>query len=368
MASNYNDSTIVSMKFLEHVREKSGMYNFQLHNIQGLIQQLKEVVDNSVDEALDKDKVYPVYITFFVSKDKSNYQCLIQDFGRGIPVNKLADCYCKPFTSGKYRGEYGGSSSGTFGIGSKASAALSKTFIAFTKRNDGFGYLLVEKGVVKDHITIKQRIDKDQSTIGTTVFLQPDDTMFSRINEMFKDNVSGGDTPGIDLYLSKLEYYSLFKNNVEIVVRVVDGLLKQKDLDKGDDNGVSLWRKLTNLEAFGGRVIFKSNREETPRSYIQKKFNLKDPIWDIGHLVKDLQNEDDLLTYNAEVFIDEKTISGNGGLIAAVNATPIVNQDSSHILVFQQVLKDQVANAIDDSEKQVYFLNKYRIPLVDTSL
>ena len=363
MASNYNDSTIVSMKFLEHVREKSGMYNFQLHNIQGLIQQLKEVVDNSVDEALDKDKVYPVYITFFVSKDKSNYQCLIQDFGRGIPVNKLADCYCKPFTSGKYRGEYGGSSSGTFGIGSKASAALSKTFIAFTKRNDGFGYLLVEKGVVKDHITIKQRIDKDQSTIGTTVFLQPDDTMFSRINEMFKDNVSGGDTPGIDLYLSKLEYYSLFKNNVEIVVRVVDGLLKQKDLDKGDDNGVSLWRKLTNLEAFGGRVIFKSNREETPRSYIQKKFNLKDPIWDIGHLVKDLQNEDDLLTYNAEVFIDEKTISGNGGLIAAVNATPIVNQDSSHILVFQQVLKDQVANAIDDSEKQVYFLNKYRIPI-----
>ena len=84
--------------------------------------------------------------------------------------------------------------------------------------------------------------------------------------------------------------------------------------------------------------------------------------------MKDLQNEDDLLTYNAEVFIDEKTISGNGGLIAAVNATPIVNQDSSHILVFQQVLKDQVANAIDDSEKQVYFLNKYRIPLVDTSL
>ena len=101
MASSYNDDTIVSMKFLEHVREKSGMYAFQLNNIQGLWQQLKEVVDNSADEALDPSKIYPIDITFFVAKDKSTYQCLIQDRGRGIPVNKLVDCYCKPFTSGK---------------------------------------------------------------------------------------------------------------------------------------------------------------------------------------------------------------------------------------------------------------------------
>ena len=104
----YDSSVIVSMKFLEHVREKSGMYNFQLHNIQGLWQQLKEVVDNSADEALDRNRVYPIDITFFVAKDKSTYQCVIQDRGRGIPVNKLADCYTKEFTSGKYRGEYGG--------------------------------------------------------------------------------------------------------------------------------------------------------------------------------------------------------------------------------------------------------------------
>ena len=64
-SSNYNDSTIVSMKFLSHLREKSGMYGFQLHNIQGLWQQLKEVVDNSADEALDPNKVYPIDITFF---------------------------------------------------------------------------------------------------------------------------------------------------------------------------------------------------------------------------------------------------------------------------------------------------------------
>ena len=360
MAGAYDDSTIVSMKFLQHVREKSGMYAFQLNNVQGLHQQLKEVVDNSVDEALDKKKFYPIDITFFVSKDKSNYQCIIQDRGRGIPVNKLADCYCKPFTSGKYRGEYGGSSSGTFGIGSKASAALAKIFIAFTKRDDGFGYLRVEKGVTKDYVTSKKRIDKDPTTIGTTVFLQPDDTLYTKINEMFKDNVAGEDYTGIESYISRLEYYSLFKSNVGITVRVVEGLLRNKDLEV---DPVELWKFMTHPEKFESKIIFQSDNKITPREYIQRKFNLKDPIWDLGHVTKDLLNEDDMLTYDMEVFIDEKTLGGNGGIIAAVNATPIVHQDSSHLAVLQQVLKDQVANAIDDSEKQVYFLNKYRIPI-----
>lgn len=358
--TNYNDSTIVSMKFLQHVREKSGMYNFQLHNVQGLWQQLKEVVDNSADEALDKNLVYPIDITFFVAKDKSTYQCIIQDRGRGIPVNKLADCYTKEFTSGKYRGEYGGTSSGTFGIGSKASAALSKVFIAFTKRDDGFGYLRVEKGVTKDYITLKKRIDKDQTTIGTTVLLQPDDTMFTRINEMFKDRVTGEDVTGFDIYLSKLEYYSLFKNNIEITVRVVDGLLKNKDLEI---DPVDLWKMLTNPERFGGKVVFKSNRDETPRSFVVRKFGLKDPMWELPVLHKESVSSDDILSYDIDIFIDEKTLRGNGGLVGSVNATPITNLDSSHIYVLQQVIKDQIANNIDDDEKKAFFENKYRIPV-----
>lgn len=356
----YDGSVIVSMDFLQHCREKAGMWGFQLHNVNGLFQQLKEVVDNSIDEALDKNKVYPVDITFFVSKDKLMYQCLIQDRGRGIPVDKLSKCYTTPFTSGKYRGEYGGTSSGTFGIGSKASAALSKLFIAFTKRDDGFGYLRVEKGVTKNYTTLKKRIDKDASTIGTTVLLQPDDTMFSKINEFFKDHVSGEELTGFEIYLQKLEYYNLFKNNVVITVRVVDGLLKQKDLDI---DPVDLWKVLTNPDKFGGRIVFQSNRSETPRSFVVRKFGLSDPLWDIGHLSKEQTSSEDPLGFDIEVFIDDKTLKGNGGYIGAVNATPIVHQDSSHLTVLQQVLKDRLINAIDDGEKRTYFENKYRIPL-----
>ena len=358
--SDYNDSTIVSMEFLEHVREKPGMYNFQLHNVQGLWQQLKEVVDNSADEALDKSKMYPIDITFFLSKDKSMYQCLIQDHGRGIPINTLQRCFTEFATSGKYRGEYGGTSSGTFGIGSKASAALSKVFIAFTKRDDGFGYLRVEKGVTKDYITLKKRIDKDASTIGTTVLLQPDDTMFTRINEMFKDRATGEDLTGFEIYLSKLEYYSLFKNNIVITVRVVDGLLKNKDLEI---EPVDLWQKLSHPEKFNAKIVFQSNNDETPRSFVQRKFGLKDPVWELPQLHKEAANSDDPLTYDIDLFIDDKTVRGNGGFVGSVNATPIDHPESSHIYVLQQVIKDQLIDNIEDGEKQMFFENKYRIPV-----
>ena len=355
---NYDSSVIVSMKFLQHVREKSGMYAFQLNNIQGLHQQLKEVVDNSVDEALDVTKIYPNDITFFVAKDKSTYQCIIQDHGRGIPVDKLSDCYCRPFTSGKYRGEYGGSSSGTFGIGSKASAALAKIFIAFTKRNDGFGYLRVEKGVIKDSYSSKKRIDADETTIGTTVFLQPDDTMFTCINEMFRDNIAGDDIKGIDAYVSRLSYYSLFKSNVQITVRVVDGLLKNKDLDV---EPVALWTFMTHPERLQSKIVYQSDPNMTPRSYVLNKFGLKDISWELGEIHR-TPTDDEPLGCDIDIFLDDKSIKGEGGVIGAVNGTPINHPDSSHIASLQSVLKDFLTENVEDPDAKAFFEAKYRIP------
>ena len=359
----YNDDTIETMSFTEHLRSKSGMYAFQLHNIQGLFQQLKEIVDNSVDEALDKNKVYPIDITFFVAKDKSTYQCLVQDHGRGIPVGKLAKCYTTFATSGKYRGNYGGISSGVFGVGSKASAALSKTFIAFTKRDDGFGYLMLEKGTIKYDYSVTKRVDRDQSTVGTTVFLQPDDTMFSRINEMFKDNVTGEDYKGIDKYLSNLEYYNLFRNNIDITVRVVDGLLKPKDFDKKPEEAVELWRKFVVPDSFGGKIVFKSNRGVSPREFVISKFNLKEPVWDLGAISKetDIDNGDNL-SYHIDLFADEKSVKGSCGIVGAVNGTPISHPESSHILVLQNVIKDHLTEFIEDSDARAFFESRYHIP------
>lgn len=357
--SNYDDSVIKSMKFLEHLRAKSEMYDFQLASVQGLHQALKEVLDNSVDEALDKNRIYPINITFFVAKDKSTYQCLIQDFGRGIPVGKLEPCFTKEFTSGKYEGKYGGSSSGTFGIGSKATVALSKQFFAFTKRDDGFGYLKVEKGVVKDSKTFR-RIDKDSSTIGTTVLMQPDDTLFDVVDQMFKQNIPGEDYNGYQLYLSKLVMYNVFKRNIKLIVRVVDGLISQKDIAR---DPVELWRYLTDSNNFKSELAYESDTTQTPRSYVTKTFNLKKPLWELGELHKEPDpNAEDPLGYDIDVFLDEQALKGNPGFVAGVNCTPITHQDSSHIAMFQSVIKDQMVDNITDPSAKGFFESKYQIP------
>ena len=358
--SSYNDDTIVSMRFLSHIRAKSGMYGFQLHNIQGLCQSLKEIVDNSVDEALDPKIIYPIDITFFVAKDKSTYQCVIQDHGRGIPVNKLEPCFTKEFTSGKYRGEYGGASGqiGTFGVGSKGSAALSKLFLAFTKRNDGFAYIRVEKGVTKDRYTQNKRIDNDQSTVGTTVLLQPDDTMFTKINEMFKDHVEGEDYTGFEAYLKSLEFYGIVKPNAVITVRVVNGLIKPSELTKSP---VEVWKYLTTASNFSSEVKYKSDPNMTPRSYVRNKFGLKDPVWELGVITKTPTGEDPL-GCDIDIFLDEKSAKGECGVLGAVNGTPINHQDSSHIVMLHTVLKDFLDENVEDPDAKAFFEAKYRIP------
>jgi DNA gyrase/topoisomerase IV subunit B len=201
------------------------MWGFQVASIEGPLIQIKEVYDNAADEALDKTKIYPIDVTFFVAKDKSTYQVLIRDHGRGIPANKLLPCFTREFTSGKYEGKYGGASTGTNGVGSKASAAFSKTFIAFTKRNDGFGYLRMEKGIVKDHVITKTP-DKKLDTVGTTVFLQPDPEMFSAIGEMFGEPTKLETQNGFAKHVDRMSLYSIFRKNVLVTIRTVPGLLK----------------------------------------------------------------------------------------------------------------------------------------------
>ena len=358
--NDYSDKAIISMKFLSHLREKSGMYGFQLASRQGCKIQLKEIIDNATDEALDPNKVYNIDITFFVSKDKSTYQCLVRDHGRGIPPAKIVDCYTKEFTSGKYRPGSYVASVGTNGVGSKASAALAKIFYAFTNREDGFGYLRLEKGEIKDQMIVKRPADRSPESIGTTVLLQPDADLLECTHEMFEKATGEGNQNGFEEFVEQLEFYSLFKRNVVLTVRTVDGLLKASDLNQAPPD---LWRYLINLENFNTKIVFQSDLNMTPRRYVQERFHLKEPLWELGEINKVSTGPDDPLGFDIDVFVDEKSCKGDNGYIGAVNATPIVHPESSHIAVLQDVIKQQMQDLIDNEGAKTFFEEKYRIPL-----
>jgi len=364
MSSSYNDDNITTLSMCAQMRLRPSMWGFPIANIEGPLIQIKEVYDNAADEALDKTKIYPVDITFFVAKDKSTYQCLIRDHGRGIPVGKLESCFTREFTSGKYKGTYGGASSGTNGVGSKAAAAFSILFIAFTNRKDGFGYLKMSRGEIQDSQTFKKPADKSDESVGTTVLLQPDPDMFAAISEMFGKPAVVGDMNGFEKHVSRMEMTSLFRGNVKLTIRTVEGLLSKKDLNK---DPYELWKYLTDLTNFKTTVVYETDPAISRRDYLIKKFGLGQPIWELPKIVKEPdEDNDDPLGIDIDIFIDDRSLKGENGIIGAVNYTPINHPESSHIAMLQTVLKDFLDDNVEDPDAKAFLESRYKVPFSGT--
>lgn len=347
----YDDSSIKQMTQLEHMRSKYSMY-IGAADLDADCQLLKELYDNAIDESVDPNKIYEVKVIFFVGG--SRYQVAIVDHGRGIPCNKLKMIYTEAYTSGKYDAQaYGGLSTGTFGIGSKATVALSKKFISITKRMDGFAGLSVEKGVVKRYETFKP-IDKNPDTVGTTVIYETDQTILKESpNYMTSED-------GLQRTLRLFEYTCAFKPNTKVTAYKVKGLLTEAQLNRPFDE---IWN---DIQQMTGEVIYKTSDTITPFDYARSQFGIiGQPIWRMN-LKKDIDtsNELDLMGYVMEIAIC-KDCEKQYGLLTAVNSNPISNYTSSHISVLMDRLKKRIRQYIDEDDKelQLFFDTRYELPL-----
>jgi topoisomerase-4 subunit B len=89
---NYNEDSIRSLDWKEHIRLRPGMYIGKMGNgsspDDGVYILLKEVLDNSIDEfVMGNGKTIEVVV-------KQN-KVSVRDFGRGIPLGKVVDCVSK---------------------------------------------------------------------------------------------------------------------------------------------------------------------------------------------------------------------------------------------------------------------------------
>ncbi len=168
---NYNEDSIKSLDWREHIRLRPGMYIGKLGNgssqDDGIYILVKEVVDNSIDEfVMGHGKKIHIDI-----KDGG---VMIRDYGRGIPLGKVVDCVSKINTGGKYDSEAFKKSVGLNGVGTKAVNALSNYFRVESIREGKLKVAEFEKGkLIKDH-----KIKKTDQPNGTTVFFKPDDSVF----------------------------------------------------------------------------------------------------------------------------------------------------------------------------------------------
>ncbi len=170
-AVTYNEDSIRSLDWREHIRLRPGMYIGKLGDgssmDDGIYILLKEVVDNSIDEyTMGYGKKVEVRI--------ADGAVSVRDYGRGIPLGKVVDVVSKINTGAKYDSKAFQKSVGLNGVGTKAVNALASRFVVSAYRDGRVKTAEFERGVlVKEH--------REQDTTepnGTRMDFLPDDTVF----------------------------------------------------------------------------------------------------------------------------------------------------------------------------------------------
>lgn len=171
--AKYDEGSIHSLEWNEHIRIRPGMYIGKLGDGQnpddGIYVLVKEIIDNSIDEfVMGAGKKIII--------DIADNSARVRDYGRGIPLGKVVDCVSKMNTGGKYDSEAFQKSVGLNGVGTKAVNALSSKFIVQSFRDGrckraefSCGKLVKEYGECKT----------DEPN-GTEVYFEPDATIFKK--------------------------------------------------------------------------------------------------------------------------------------------------------------------------------------------
>jgi len=181
----YDEDSIKSLDWREHIRLRPGMYIGKLGDgssmDDGIYVLLKEVLDNCIDEfVMGHGKQIDIRI--------ADNKVAVRDFGRGIPLGKVIECVSQINTGGKYDSKAFKKSVGLNGVGTKAVNALSNYFKVQSFRDGKTKVVEFEKGeLIKD-----QKLAATSELDGTAVNFIPDDTIFKHyrfINEFIENQI-----------------------------------------------------------------------------------------------------------------------------------------------------------------------------------
>ena len=173
--SEYNEDSIRSLDWKEHIRLRPGMYIGKLGDgsapDDGIYVLMKEVIDNCIDEhTMGYGKQIEIGI---VGKEVT-----IRDYGRGIPLGKIVDVVSKINTGAKYDSKAFQKSVGLNGVGTKAVNALSEDFLVTAFREGKQRTATFKKGV----LVSETKEAKTTEANGTLVVFTPDSTMFKNFH------------------------------------------------------------------------------------------------------------------------------------------------------------------------------------------
>jgi DNA gyrase subunit B len=208
--SGYSADNIQVLEGLEAVRKRPGMY-IGSTGLTGLHHLIREVVDNSVDEAM-AGHCTRIDVTLLADGG-----CRVVDNGRGIPV--------QPMTSGAQKGKsalevvltvlhaggkFGGGgykvSGGLHGVGVSVVNAVSTRLIAEVDAEDGKRHVMEFRDGGKPVGKIKVVGDAPKGRTGTTIAFWPDPEIFKAEGIEFRAQT----------VLERLQTYAFLNRDLEI--------------------------------------------------------------------------------------------------------------------------------------------------------
>lgn len=230
MANNYDAKSIKSLKGLEAVKKRPGMYIGSTDG-KGLHHLVWEIVDNSIDEALAN---YANKIIVILEKDGS---VIVEDNGRGIPVDKYSKdkttveaIFTELHTGGKFGDGAYKTSGGLHGVGSSVVNALSTKLIATVYKDKNIYETIFQNG---GEIFQSTKIVGSTSKKGTKVQFWPDYVIFKRaklsyelISERLRESsflIQNLEITLIDNFSNKKEKFKYQNGIKEFVEFINDG-------------------------------------------------------------------------------------------------------------------------------------------------
>ncbi|MEI6455276.1 MAG: DNA topoisomerase IV subunit B [bacterium] len=169
----YNEESIRSLEWREHIRLRPGMYIGKLGDgsspDDGIYVLIKEIMDNSIDEfVMGYGKTIEITI--------KEQQVCVRDYGRGIPLGKMEECVSKINTGAKYDSKVFKKAVGLNGVGAKAVNGLSSFFKVQAIREGITKTVTFQKGEKSN----SEKEKPSELRPGTIVTFTPDEEVFGK--------------------------------------------------------------------------------------------------------------------------------------------------------------------------------------------